>query len=231
MDEGDDKMTREEEALEETEEKNEWRNTEQRKEEVEDNRSTEQQDGAPSVHGEILSPDEIQNRYSAVSLRSITTEVLKVLNATEDLLQGMEYGDCSSSPPPTAPLLPPDTDTKKLDQQLSRLEENVYVSAGTVYGLEAELGDLEECARGISGATSESELAFLEDQVASAAAQVQQSDLQVSDIAARIAALKNAGLDVIPQGRVKTPVMPQTLDSSRQFRRRLPAPPLKDKET
>ena len=53
------------------------------------------------------------------------------------------------------------------------------MAAGTVYGLEAELGDLEECARGVSAATSENELAFLEDQVASAAAQVQQSDLQV----------------------------------------------------
>ncbi len=55
----------------------------------------------------------------------------------------------------------------------------VYVASGTVYGLEAELGDLEECARCISGSTSERELAHLEDQVASAAAQVQQSELQV----------------------------------------------------
>lgn len=55
----------------------------------------------------------------------------------------------------------------------------VYVAAGTVYGLEAELGDLEECARSIGGSTTERELAHLEDQVASAAAQVQQSELQV----------------------------------------------------
>lgn len=55
----------------------------------------------------------------------------------------------------------------------------VYVAAGTVYGLEAELGDLEECARSISGSTTERDLAHLEDQVASAAAQVQQSELQV----------------------------------------------------
>lgn len=55
----------------------------------------------------------------------------------------------------------------------------VYLTGGTVFGLEAELGDLEECARSISGSTSEGELAHLEDQVASAAAQVQQSELQV----------------------------------------------------
>lgn len=55
----------------------------------------------------------------------------------------------------------------------------VYVAAGTVFGLEAELGDLEECARGISGSSTERELAHLEDQVASAAAQVQQAELQV----------------------------------------------------
>lgn len=55
----------------------------------------------------------------------------------------------------------------------------VYVAAGTVYSLEAELSDLEECARGICSATSDMELSFLEEQVASAAAKVQQSELQV----------------------------------------------------
>ncbi|XP_059201289.1 rab effector MyRIP [Centropristis striata] len=173
----------------------------------------------------------LQQRYSAVSLRSITTEVLKVLNATEELLlQEVEGGD-------TRPLsntsLPPNTDPKKLDQQFSRLEENVYVAAGEVYSLEAELSDLEECARGICSATSDMELAFLEEQVASAAAKVQQSELQTCDISARIAALKNAGLNVeSPQSRfTKTrtiPDMPVTVDSSRQLRRRLPAPPVKE---
>lgn len=59
-----------------------------------------------------------------MSLRSITTEVLTVLNATEDLLQGVEEGDYACSPPYT-PSLPLNTDTKRLDEQLSRLEENV----------------------------------------------------------------------------------------------------------
>lgn len=55
----------------------------------------------------------------------------------------------------------------------------VYVAAGAVYSLEAELSDLEECARGICSGTSDMELSFLEEQVASAAAKVQQSELQV----------------------------------------------------
>lgn len=55
----------------------------------------------------------------------------------------------------------------------------VYLAAGAVYSLEGALSDLEECARGISSSTTETELAFLEDQVATAAAQVQQSELQV----------------------------------------------------
>lgn len=55
----------------------------------------------------------------------------------------------------------------------------VYLAAGAVYGLEGALGDLEQCARSISSGTTDTELAFLEDQVATAAAQVQQSELQV----------------------------------------------------
>lgn len=55
----------------------------------------------------------------------------------------------------------------------------VYLAAGAVYGLEGALGELEQCARSISSGTTDTELAFLEDQVATAAAQVQQSELQV----------------------------------------------------
>ncbi|XP_072220643.1 uncharacterized protein myripa isoform X3 [Leuresthes tenuis] len=170
----------------------------------------------------------LQQRYSAVSLRSITTEVLKVLNATEELLQGVEGGEGTQL---STISLPSSMNPKKLDQQFCRLEENVYVAAGSVYSLEAELSDLEECARGISSSTSDMELSFLEEQVAAAAAKVHQSDLQICDISARIAALKSAGLNVDPQSRFTkartTPDMSVTLDSSRQQRRRLPAPPVK----
>lgn len=63
-------------------------------------------------------------RYSAVSLRSITTEVLKVLNATEELLHGVEGGDHRLA----SATLPPSMDPKNLDQQFSRLEENVSLA-------------------------------------------------------------------------------------------------------
>nr|XP_043883010.1 rab effector MyRIP-like [Solea senegalensis] len=182
----------------------------------------------------FLSPEEIQHRYSAVSLCSITTEVLKVLNATEELLQGVEGGDDNRLSAIDA--LPPNTDVKKLDEQFCRLEENVYVAAGAVYGLEAELSDLEECARGTSTSTPDMELSFLEEQVASAAARVQHSELQICDISARVAALRSAGLIVDTQSHLTktrtTPVLPVTLVSTRQVRRRLPAPPAKeDKES
>lgn len=67
----------------------------------------------------------VLQRYSAVSLRSITTEVLKVLNATEELLQGVEGEGGDARVSSSTFSLPPNTDPKKLDQQFSRLEENV----------------------------------------------------------------------------------------------------------
>uniref|UniRef100_A0A8C2HAL2 Rab effector MyRIP-like n=1 Tax=Cyprinus carpio TaxID=7962 RepID=A0A8C2HAL2_CYPCA len=199
----------------------------------EEQRDPTTQHSAPYGQEEYLSPEEIYKKYSATSLRSITTEVLKVLNATEDLIHGsVGDGQCQSDHSDVS-VIPP-AEARRLDEQLSGLEENVYVAAGTVYGLEAELGDLEECARSISGSTTERQLSHLEDQVASAAAQVQQSELQVSDISSRIAALKNAGLNVTPQtqlNKVKTTKpKTQTISSSRKLRRRLPAPPKQDKE-
>ncbi|KTF88456.1 hypothetical protein cypCar_00023853 [Cyprinus carpio] len=199
----------------------------------EEQRDLTTQHSAPYGQEEYLSPEEIYKKYSATSLRSITTEVLKVLNATEDLIHGsVGDGQCQSDHSDVS-VIPP-AEARRLDEQLSGLEENVYVAAGTVYGLEAELGDLEECARSISGSTTERQLSHLEDQVASAAAQVQQSELQVSDISSRIAALKNAGLNVTPQtqlNKVKTTKpKTQTISSSRKLRRRLPAPPKQDKE-
>lgn len=55
----------------------------------------------------------------------------------------------------------------------------VYLTASTVYGLEGQLTSLEDAARKISSVTAESELADLEDQVATAAAQVHHAELQV----------------------------------------------------
>lgn len=55
----------------------------------------------------------------------------------------------------------------------------VYLAAGTVYGLEGQLSELEDAARCIHSGTDETELADLEDQVATAAAQVHHAEIQV----------------------------------------------------
>uniref|UniRef100_A0A3B4A4T9 RabBD domain-containing protein n=1 Tax=Periophthalmus magnuspinnatus TaxID=409849 RepID=A0A3B4A4T9_9GOBI len=179
----------------------------------------------PSKIPGLVTVHVVPQRYSAQSLSSITTEVLKVLNATEQLLRETE----GVPDPLSAPSAPLSQNYKQLDQQLCRLEENVYIAAGSVYDLETELEDLEECARAVCSSTSQSELRYLEEQVATAATKVQQSDMQISDIAARIAALRSAGLNVDPQPTfTKTRTSPCiTLDASRQQRRLLPAPPTK----
>ncbi|XP_040922280.1 rab effector MyRIP isoform X5 [Toxotes jaculatrix] len=148
----------------------------------------------PSSQEGVLSDN--QQKYSAASLCSITTEVLKVLNATEELIGEAGGESYTPSESMSASPISSSSETRKLDQRLTKMEENVYLAAGAVYGLEGALGDLEQCARSISSGTTDTELAFLEDQVATAAAQVQQSELQISNIEARISALKTAGLNV-----------------------------------
>ncbi|KAG7237011.1 hypothetical protein INR49_032943, partial [Caranx melampygus] len=155
-----------------------------------------QSDSEQQQRLQLLSSLLQQQKYSAASLCSITTEVLKVLNATEELIG--EAGGESYTPTESMSASPisSSSETRRLDQRLTKMEENVYLAAGAVYGLEGALGDLEQCARRISSGTTDTELAFLEDQVATAAAQVQQSELQISNIEARISALKTAGLNV-----------------------------------
>ncbi|XP_045858991.1 rab effector MyRIP isoform X2 [Meles meles] len=179
--------------------------------------------------------EELKKKYSAVSLCNISTEVLKVINATEELI-------AESSGPLEFPPVPPDRekgtfplriDQVRLDEQLTSLEENVYLAAGTVYGLEGQLSELEDAARCIHSGTDETELADLEDQVATAAAQVHHAELQISDIESRISALTIAGLNIAPCVRLtrkrdqKQRNQVQTIDTSRQQRRKLPAPPVK----
>ncbi|KAM3681149.1 rab effector MyRIP isoform 3-T3 [Ammospiza maritima maritima] len=144
--------------------------------------------------------EELKKKYSAVSLCNISTEVLKVINATEELIA--ESADPCDFPDDIQDrgrgALPLGTDPVRLDEQLTTLEENVYLTASTVYGLEGQLNNLEDAARKINSVTEESELADLEDQVATAAAQVHHAELQM-----------------------------HTIDTSRQQRRKLPAPPIK----
>lgn len=65
-----------------------------------------------------------EQKYSAASLRSITTEVLKVLNATEDLIHG-SMRDGGRQPDHIDLMTVPPAEAKRLDEQLCRLEENV----------------------------------------------------------------------------------------------------------
>ncbi|XP_023556589.1 rab effector MyRIP isoform X3 [Octodon degus] len=109
----------------------------------------------------------------------------------------------------------------------------VYLTAGTVYGLEGQLAELEGAARSIHSSTQDTELAGLEDQVATAAAQVHHAELQISDIESRISALTIAGLNIAPCVRLRRKRdqrygnQVQTIDTSRQQRRKLPAPPVR----
>nr|DBA24868.1 TPA: hypothetical protein GDO54_012466 [Pyxicephalus adspersus] len=180
--------------------------------------------------------EEIKKKYSAVSLCNISTEVLKVINATEELIAGST--DTWDAPGNTLEggAFPVVADPLRLDEQLTKLEENVYLTAGTVYGLEGQLDEIEDSARKINSVTTEIELADLEDQVATAAAQVHHAERQISDIESRISALTVAGLNVSPCVRLtrrreqRNTNQIQTIDTSRQQRRKLPATPLHDEE-
>lgn len=91
----------------------------------------------------------------------------------------------------------------------------VYLTASTVYGLEGQLTSLEDAARQISSVTAESELAELEDQVATAAAQVHHAELQVRMAAPRHsllhAAFPQASLPSVHTSLQYSPVLQQTL--------------------
>ncbi|XP_053119215.1 rab effector MyRIP isoform X2 [Hemicordylus capensis] len=178
--------------------------------------------------------EELKKKYSAVSLCNISTEVLKVINATEELI-AESTGLCDFSADASERgkgEFPLGTDPIRLDEQLTTLEENVYLTAGSVYGLESQLNELEDAARRINSITAESDLADLEDQVATASAQVHHAELQISDIESRISALTVAGLNVAPCGHLtrkrdqKETNQMHTIDTSRQQRRKLPAPPV-----
>ncbi|XP_069504365.1 rab effector MyRIP isoform X2 [Ambystoma mexicanum] len=189
-------------------------------------------DSVPSEETGRCMQEELKKKYSAASLCNISTKVLKVINATEELI-------AESSGPWDPPentndrgTLPLAANPITLDEQLTKLEENVYLSAGSVYGLESHLSDLEDSARRISSVSTESELADLEDKVATAAAQVHHTERQISDIESRISALTHAGLNVSPCVRLTRKREQQqinqmkTIDTSRQQRRKLPAPPM-----
>nr|XP_032807198.1 uncharacterized protein LOC116940922 isoform X2 [Petromyzon marinus] len=157
---------------------------------------------------------EMRKRYTAASLRSLTTHALRLIADAQRLLSRPGAGD--GGPAPSRRV------ARALDQRLSELEENVYVGAGQAFELEEELRHLEEGARGIHAATTERELAWLEDRVATASAQVQGAEGQISDIEQSVSCL---GVR-LPAGPV-TRREPQAalMESPKPRSRKLPAPP------
>ncbi|XP_040213451.1 melanophilin isoform X6 [Rana temporaria] len=87
--------------------------------------------------------------------------------------------------------------------------QKVYMTADKAYGLEKSLQELEE--RALQSGTTDSELSELEVSVASAMAQVQQTESEVSDIESRIAALSAAGLTVSPSDKAKRKSSPRAV--------------------
>lgn len=67
----------------------------------------------------------MKQKYSAASLCSITTEVLKVLNATEELIGEAGGENCTPSESMSASPISNSSETRKLDQRLTKMEENV----------------------------------------------------------------------------------------------------------
>ncbi|KAF0884660.1 MYRIP protein, partial [Crocuta crocuta] len=179
----------------------------------------------PQSHKDCLSPEEngqdvqeeLKKKYSAVSLCNISTEVLKVINATEELI-------AESAGPWEFPPVPPDrekgafplgTDQVRLDEHLTSLEENVRQC-----GCSPSRGDIPDTYNTLpSCAFPLPMLSFC--------------CIQISDIESRISALTIAGLNIAPCVRLtrkrdqKQRNQVQTIDTSRQQRRKLPAPPVK----
>ncbi|XP_056390897.1 melanophilin isoform X2 [Hyla sarda] len=122
-----------------------------------------------------------QKRTAAQALCDITAKTLRTINATERAIEEAFGGE--SQQPITPYTKPGGSSTAQAEFQ--ELEENVYMVADKTYGLEKNLQDLEERAR--QSGTTDSEL----------------SELEVSDIETRIAALSAAGLTVSPSDKAK----------------------------
>ena len=67
----------------------------------------------------------MKQKYSAASLCSITTEVLKVLNATEELIGEAGGESFTPSESMSASPISNSSETRRLDQRLTKMEENV----------------------------------------------------------------------------------------------------------
>ncbi|XP_044160021.1 melanophilin isoform X5 [Bufo gargarizans] len=149
------------------------------------------------LSNEDATDDQAQKRTAAQALCDITAKTLRTINATERAMQEAFDGEIQQ---PIIHYTKPGA-SGKAQAEFQKLEENVYMVADKTYRLEKNLQDLEE--RALQSGTTDSELSELEVSVASAMAQVQQAESEVSDIESRIAALSAAGLTVSPSDKAK----------------------------
>ncbi|XP_012500283.1 PREDICTED: rab effector MyRIP isoform X2 [Propithecus coquereli] len=198
--------------------------------------SAHQDQDIHQVSGDLSEAD-VSNEARHPQTPTDTTEE-KLRNRLYELAMKMSEKETSSGEDQESE---PKTESENQKESLSSEDNSqsvqeelkkVYLTAGTVYGLESQLTELEDAARCIHSGTDETQLADLEDQVATAAAQVHHAELQISDIESRISALTIAGLNIAPCVRLtrkraqKQRNQVQTIDTSRQQRRKLPAPPV-----
>ncbi|KAJ8019893.1 Rab effector MyRIP [Holothuria leucospilota] len=98
-----------------------------------------------------------------------------------------------------------------LYNQVTELEEKVYLSAGKVYTLEERLLQLEQEVETIDDNTAEEILAALEDKLALTVAQVSQNEVEVSSVEDEI-----AGLESSSAGKIMSSVY--SLDNTTPFK-------------
>ncbi|XP_035389675.1 melanophilin a [Electrophorus electricus] len=135
-------------------------------------------------------PTEAQKRSTAAALCDITIKVLRTLNAVESVQAELAPPD-----PPDRPQLGA-TDVKKASEAYRQLEENLYLTAGKSFNMERKLRLLEQNATKHYLPLTDSELSELEEQLSIAAAKVQSTESEVSDIENKIAALSVSGLSM-----------------------------------
>ncbi|XP_072274618.1 melanophilin isoform X2 [Pyxicephalus adspersus] len=150
---------------------------------ISDKGGSSDEEKSPKIKPAVKSINETSNqkRTSAEALCDITSKTLRTINTIERAIQEVQGGEGQQL---TLPCLKP-RDTKKAQVQFQNLEQDVYMAADKAYSLEKNLQDLEDRAR--HSGTTDSEL----------------SELEVSDIESRIAALSAAGLTVSPSDKSK----------------------------
>ncbi|TSK62544.1 Melanophilin [Bagarius yarrelli] len=156
--------------------------------------STTQEAALSSSSDEM--PTETQKRSTAAALCDITTEILRTINATENAMSVLTPSNPNDRPQLVG------TDVKQADAAYRELEENVYLTAGKSFDMERKLKQIEQCAKNhYAGPLTDSELSELEDQLVAAAAKVQNTESEVSDIETKIAVLSASRVSIDKAGK------------------------------